>query len=298
MAHPSPPAWEIDGATRLLGVIGDPIGHSLSPAMHNLALRHLGLNYRYLPFHVRPEHLIAAVQGFAAQGARGFNATVPHKEGLIPLMADLSPEAQRAGAVNTVVIDDEGRLHGHNTDGYGFLSDLAAHGVGPGELEGKTALAVGAGGACRAVAAALLQAGVTRLILANRTLARAERLAEALAPHFPDALLEVAPLEADHLPLEECRLLVNATTLGLHGEALHEVDPARLPPHAVVHDIVYGPPTPLWLAARQRGLVAIDGLGMLIHQGAAAFKLWTGLEMPVPLVESHLRQLTAQRMKM
>ncbi|ABK42551.1 shikimate dehydrogenase [Magnetococcus marinus MC-1] len=282
-------ALNINGETGLLAVIGDPVSHSLSPKMHNLALRHCQLNYCYVALPVKPHNLVRAVQGFAAMGMRGFNATIPHKENLLPLMHTLSEEASHIGAVNTVVIDDDGKMTGHNTDAYGFITGLKE--AWRSDLSGLTAIMLGSGGAARAILYGLIQAKAARVIIANRTIERAQALIEAMQPYAPNTQLMVAPTQADQLPLESCDLLINTTSMGLKGETIPYIDLARLPHHAFVSDIVYGAhPTPLLRATAQHQLGGQDGLPMLIHQGAKAFELWTGHSMPVELVEHTLRQ--------
>ncbi len=279
-----PFARSISGSTRLLAVIGDPVAHSLSPLMHNLALAHLGFDYRYMAFHIRPQQLSEAVRGFAAMGMRGFNATIPHKEALATLMDELSDEARHLKAVNTVAISDDGKLKGYNTDGYGFITDLhQGLGVDP---AGRRVVVLGAGGACRAVLHALVEAGAAAITLANRTVARAETLAARFST--PSVPIEAVPLMGEKMPLEGCDLLVNVSSIGLHGERFEDLDLARLPASSAVYDVVYGN-TPLLQDARAQGLAAADGLGMLIHQGARAFEIWTGHNMPVDMVLEHLR---------
>ncbi|MEG3641142.1 shikimate dehydrogenase [Magnetococcus sp. PR-3] len=281
--------WNIDGETRLLAVIGDPVTHSLSPKMHNLALRHRKLNYRYMALPVKPDNLEAAVRGFAVMGMRGFNATIPHKEMLLPLMDELTEEAERIGAVNTVVIEDSGRLIGHNTDSYGFVTGLKE--AWRSDLAGLTAIILGAGGAARAILYGLLKAKAARIIIVNRTIERAQALIESMQPYAQDTELLAAPTQADQLPLESCDLLVNTTSMGLKGETIPFINTARLNHHAFISDIVYGAkPTPLLRSAVLHKLGGQDGLPMLIHQGAAAFELWTGQSMPIDLVENALRQ--------
>ncbi|MEO5364382.1 MAG: shikimate dehydrogenase, partial [Magnetococcus sp. DMHC-8] len=251
-----------DGQTRLLGVIGHPVAHTLSPAIHNPALAWLGLNMRYLAFHVHPDRLAEAVRGLVAIGLVGFNATVPHKEALLPLMDRLDPLAQRIGAVNTVKIHEDGTLHGYNTDAHGFIDALAE--TSPLDLGHIEVLVLGAGGAARGVVVGLLEAGARRITVANRTLARAEQLAADLGPCYPDARLAVSPLAADSLPLATAGLLVNTTLLGLEGEEIQTIRMDRLPAAALVYDIVYTPrETPLLQAARRQGLATLNGLGML-----------------------------------
>lgn len=282
-----------DAQTRLLGVIGDPVAHSLSPAMHNPALAWLGLNYRYMAFQVHPDRLREAVHGFRAMGMVGFNATIPHKEALLREMDWLHPLAQWIGAVNTVAIDPDGTLRGYNTDAQGFTDDLA--GYFSGDLQATEVVVLGAGGAARGVVVGLLEEGAARITVANRTLERAERLVTELASHYPWATLTAAPLtlgagqREKALPLGNCRLLVNTTSLGMSGEGGGMVDLAPLPDDALVYDIVYNPRrTPLLQAAEARGLQVANGLGMLVHQGARAFKIWTGQEMPVERIRQRL----------
>ncbi|MBF0417058.1 MAG: shikimate dehydrogenase [Magnetococcales bacterium] len=273
--------------TSIYGVIGDPIHHSLSPFMHQLAYTELKMpNHHYLPFHVRAERLAEAVHGMRALGIAGFNATIPHKESLVPLMDALDPMAELIGAVNTVVIDPSGRLTGYNTDAYGFITSLREIFSDP--LRDLDILVQGAGGAARGVLAGLLQEGANRITLMNRTLSRAEALAERFARSFPDQ--PVRPLAWSNR-LSGCRLVINTTSLGMEDEGAEVPDLDDLEAEAVVYDIVYAPPvTPLLAAARMRGLRVENGLGMLIHQGARAFEIWTGRVMPVVAVRQGLRE--------
>ncbi|MBF0629251.1 MAG: shikimate dehydrogenase [Magnetococcales bacterium] len=268
------------------GVIGDPIEHSLSPYMHNRAYAVLGMtDHHYLPFHVRPENLAEAVLGMRALGIAGFNATIPHKEQLVALMDELDPMARLIGAVNTVVIRPDGRLIGYNTDGYGFVTALRE--VFAAALPGVELLILGAGGAARGVLAALLAEGADRITLMNRTQDRAVTLAAQFAASFPGRLITAQPWSAT---LPAARLVINTTSLGMEPHADPVPDLSGLPESALVYDIVYAPPlTPLLHAARARGLKVENGLGMLIHQGARAFEIWTGQAMPVAEVRQGLR---------
>nr|CRH07628.1 Shikimate dehydrogenase [Candidatus Magnetococcus massalia] len=283
--HPAP----INGSTRLLAVIGHPVDHSLSPMMHNLALNHHGLNLRYVALPVDPANLEQAVRGFAVMGMRGFNATVPHKEMLLPLVDALSESARIIGAVNTVVIDENGRLSGHNTDGLGYITGLKQVWDG-GPLAGKKVVMIGAGGAARAILYALLEQKVAQITLVNRTVSRADALLSEMAEQRGDTLLNSAALDQDSLLLQSCDLLINTSSMGLKGEFIPGIDLKQLPSSALVSDIVYGKqPTPLLQQASELGLAYQDGLAMLIHQGAEAFRLWTGEIMPVEKVEKKLR---------
>ncbi|MBF0421522.1 MAG: shikimate dehydrogenase [Magnetococcales bacterium] len=268
-------------------MFGDPVVHSLSPVIHNFALNWLGLDYRYLPFHVTRQRLPEALQGFRVLGGVGLNATIPHKEALLPLMDELSPAAVRIGAVNTVHIQD--RLVGHNTDGYGFLAALREE--RPHLPQGVKALVLGAGGAARSVIHALLEAGCETIFLANRTEDRAVALAHFFAPADCDRRIRPMALNVDRLPWSEVALLVNTTALGLHGEMELPVSLHRLPEDGFVYDIVYGSQgTPLTRLAARNHRSSMDGLGMLVHQAAAAFAVWTGQDMPVAAVKAHLLQ--------
>ncbi len=279
----------IMGHTQVAGVIGWPIGHSLSPAMHNAAFAALGLDWCYVPFAVPPERLPEAVRGLRALGVRGVNATVPHKEALLPLVDALTPEAEAIGAVNTLHIREEGIL-GHNTDAAGFLRALHEAGFDP---AGCAALVLGAGGAARSVVYALASVGASVRIL-NRTVARAEALVAALRARLPTADLSAGPLTpeaiAQHLPID---LVVNATTLGMWPQVEASPWPARLPfpKGAFCYDLIYTPrETHFVHQARAAGAQAANGLGMLIHQGAESFALWTGIQPPVEVMRAACEQ--------
>lgn len=279
----------LNGASSVYGILGHPVAQSLSPGMHNAGFAALSLNAIYVPFPTPPEHLETAVVGLRAAGVRGFNLTVPHKSAILPLLDEVTPEAAAIGAVNTVR-NDNGRLSGTNTDGLGFLRSLQEElGFDPKDRE---VLLLGAGGSARAIALVLLGAGVSRLTIANRTLARAEILAAACRALFPATPIGAATLDslADSAP----HLLVNATTVGMGGGPGDGLSPLELAPLQVrtaVADIVYHPlETPLLAQARALGLPHANGLGMLLHQGTAAFSFWTGLEAPVEIMRAALLQ--------
>ncbi|MFQ6672105.1 MAG: shikimate dehydrogenase [Candidatus Tectimicrobiota bacterium] len=272
---------------RLL-IIGYPLDHTLSPLMHNTALRELGLPYRYETEAVPPEGLAAAVERFRAEGVVGFNITIPHKEAIIPLLDDVDEEAERLGAVNTVLVV-AGRFVGTNTDGTGFLRSLREDGGY--EPRGRTAVVLGAGGAARAVVAHLALAGASSVVVANRTLARAERLAVDMARSLGRECFEPVPLDSPAVAdaIRQAQCLINTTSVGMAGDRRLPVPADWIEPHLVVCDLVYRPlVTPLLEAARARGALTVGGLGMLIYQGAEAFRRWTGHEMPVDLVRSTL----------
>ncbi len=271
----------IDGATQLVGLIGWPVAHSRSPAMHNAAFATLGLNGRYVPLPAPPGRVGDAVRGLIALGFRGANVTAPHKESVLAHVDALSPAAQMVGAVNTLVIDrsdtDRPVITGHNTDVPGFLAALEDARVDP---EGARTVVVGAGGAARAVVAALLTAEAETVTVLNRTPERANRLVVDLGAYTRRTTLNAAPLTRETL-VEATRagdLLINATTVGMtpHDDASIWPDDAPLSSPLVVADLVYAPrQTRLLRQARAAGAQAIGGLGMLVHQGALAFDLWT-----------------------
>jgi shikimate dehydrogenase len=271
----------IDGQTKLVGLMGYPVEHSLSPAMHNRAFAALSLNWCYLPLPVPPERLGEAVAGLRALGFVGANVTVPHKEAVMSYLDEVTPEAQAIGAVNIIVIHGD-ELIGYNTDWQGFLTALSEGGFDP---QGKRAVVLGAGGAARAVVYALAWGGAQVAIL-NRTPAHAQALVRDFSPLFPSALLVSFPLNSRTLREQaaEAHLLVNATPVGMWPEVTRSVWPEdlALPSHLTVFDLVYNPcQTKLLQQAKAAGATGIGGLGMLVHQGAAAFELWTGEKAPV-----------------
>ncbi len=253
------------------GVIGWPIGHSRSPKLHGHWLKTYGIAGRYDAVAVEPEALTGFIRSLAASGWRGCNVTIPHKEAVFGLVDRVSDTARRIGAINTVIVEDDGRLHGHNTDAYGFIENLRQSLPGF-DFAAGPALVLGAGGAGRAVVAALQDAGVPEIRLANRNRGRAEALAAAL----PDRVTVVDWAGGD---LGGTNLLVNATSLGMAGQPPLDIALDRLPVTALVTDLVYVPlETPLLAAARGRGNPAVDGLGMLLHQARPGFAAWFGRE--------------------
>jgi shikimate dehydrogenase len=293
---------EVDGRTRLVGIIGWPVDHTLSPRMHNAAFRALGLNYVYVALPVAPDRVGDAIRGLAALGFAGANVTVPHKSAILPYLDELSPLAIAIGAVNTLVVRPNGTLLGDNTDAYGFMTDLAAAGWPGGSPSGCRALVIGAGGAARAITYGLLEGGA-EVAVANRTLDKAVELCRtvggALASADPPA---AARLRAHRFPEELAALapgadlIVNATKLGLHGCG----DPLPWDPDVPFHSrqLVYdlvplarpAGQTPFLALAASSGARVLGGLGMLVHQGARAFEMWTGVPAPVEVMKEALRQ--------
>jgi shikimate dehydrogenase len=266
----------------IVGVIGWPVAHSLSPAMHHAALEALGLDWRYLALPVAPDSVGDALRGIRALGFLGVNVTVPHKTAVISFLDTVAPEAAALGAVNTVVVrrrdGESASLHGYNTDVAGFTGALLAGGYDP--SGSRCAVVVGAGGAARAVAYALTTSGQGKVKVLNRTLARAEALITDLREAGVGAgRLEAVELTRDSLPAlgHEADLLVNATTVGMwpHTEASVWPEGVALPAGLTVYDLVYNPlETRLLHQARRSGARCIDGLGMLARQGTLALVLW------------------------
>jgi len=262
----------ITGSTRIVGVIGDPVGHSRSPAMHNAAFDALELDWVYVAFPVRRGEGAAAVRAVATLGLAGLNITMPHKADAAAACHDLSSEAAALGAVNTVVNTD-GTLAGYSTDGDGFLRAVDDEGIA---VAGQRAVVVGAGGAGRAITHALGRAGAHVTVAARRP--DAARSAASLAPGG-------AAVALDELAVERFDIVVNATPIGMDGEP-PPFDTALLHDGQFVFDTVYPVETPLLREARARGVRAAGGLGMLVHQGALSFSLWTGVEPPLEVMRA------------
>ena len=265
-----------------LGIIGYPIGHSISPRFQQAALDNLSIDAEYRAYEVHPDGVGDFVDSLRGPGVLGINATVPHKEAVMPFLDEIDDWAAEAGAVNTIV-NRSGRLAGYNTDGYGFLRALRESGGL--EPAGKRALILGAGGSARGVVQALLRAGIAELVIANRTVARAESLAVLAGERNVSA--EAIPLGLAPLgeATESADLIVNCTSLGMrHGpdESATPLTSGQIPATALVYDLVYNPmQTPLLRAAEQAGASTLGGISMLVYQGAASFEIW--LERPAPV---------------
>jgi shikimate dehydrogenase len=277
--------------TRIIGLLGNPVAHSLSPAMQNAALRKLGFDATYLAFPVEREDLPRALEGLTALKALGTNVTIPFKEDAFRLVDEVDPDAKVLGAVNTVVFRN-GRTLGYNTDVHGSAKALEA--LAP--KEGSAALLLGAGGAGRGAALALIRAGFSPIYLANRHPERAEKLARDLGSQAEDGQLRVVPWEGT--PPDPFGVLVNTTSLGLGEnlwpyESLDRFLSAGALGKLKVLDLVYGPrgETQLTVEAWKRDIPAIDGMEALLHQGAASFRLFTGLEAPVDVMRRALRKV-------
>ncbi len=267
----------IGGATRVAAVLGLPVAHSLSPVIHNAAFAALDMDWTYVALPVEPGMVPAAVTGLRALGIVGANVTMPHKEAVADVMDELTDDAARLRAVNTIEMRG-GVLVGHNTDAPGFARFLE-HDAGF-DPAGRTALLFGAGGAARACALALARAGLTRIVVALREPARARALADAL-DGYPTVVDVVAFDDAAEV---EADLVVNGTPLGAHGETIAL---PRVGPDALVVDLLYRPAsTPLQQAARATGAKAFGGLGLLLHQAALSFELWTGRPAPLEVMSA------------
>ncbi|MFH1424328.1 MAG: shikimate dehydrogenase [archaeon] len=276
-----------------LCVIGDPVEHSLSPAMHNAALRELGLEHTYEKIRVKPEELKKFIERIRSGEISGASITIPHKQSILPLMDGLSKEAELIGAVNTVQ-RKENKLVGHNTDGIGCVNALEEAGV---EVSGKSALILGAGGAARAIAFTLALSGAEALEIANRTPEKAEALARDVNE---ETGLEVAAGDLSNLgsKIRNVDILINTTSVGMKGtqEDKTLVKAVDMHPGLVVNDIVYTPRKTLLLKeAGKAGCKIVEGRGMLVHQGAEQFRIFTGKDAPVEVMREALNEALGEK---
>ena len=281
----------ITGATQLLGVIGHPVEHSLSPIMHNAAIAHLGVNYVYLPFPIEPNQLENAIAGFAAIGLKGFNITLPHKQAIMPMLTEISEAAQAVGAVNTVWRTESG-WSGCNTDVTGFLAPLKSMDR---DWSQTIALVLGNGGAARAVVAGCSQLDCAAIWVVGRNPAKLEAfqqswLASPLQPKLSVYLWDTLP---ERLP--QVGLVVNTTPIGMHPHTdASPLSPSlitQMPTAAIAYDLIYTPnPTQFLRQAAAQGAIPIDGLEMLVQQGAAALEIWLQQPAPVEIMRRSLKQ--------
>ncbi len=277
---------KLTGKTTVYGIIGHPVKHSLSPLMQTAAFEALGIDAVYVPFDVDPENLGEAVNGLRALNVKGFNVTVPHKESVIEHLDFVDEDAEFLEAVNTVKNED-GQLTGYNTDADGFLQSLIEEGI---EIEDKRITMFGAGGAARAVGYAVLKGGAKFLNVVNRNFSKGKVVGELLGNRgnvlvFPLKETTVAAL------LEDTDIVINTTSVGMKPDDPPLFDYSLIPEGITVVDIIYNPAeTPLLKAAKEKGCKTVNGLGMLIHQGAIAFKIWTGKEAPIEVMKSVLKE--------
>jgi shikimate dehydrogenase len=279
-------AFMITGTTQLLGVVGYPVEHSLSPVMHNAAIAHLGLDYAYLPLPVHPKDLAQAIAGFNAIGLQGFSVTIPHKQAIMPLLNEISAIAQVVGAVNTVYRTPQG-WSGTNTDVVGFLAPLQQIDR---DWQQQTALILGNGGAARAVVVGCAQLGIAKIQVVGRD----QQKLQTFCSDWPDLPLSVHLWSELSDLIAQADLLVNTTPIGMAPQVdaspLTAIELAHLPTTALVYDLIYTP-NPTRLLQQSSGAIAIDGLEMLVQQGAAALEIWLQHPAPVEVMRRSLRQV-------
>jgi len=284
--------------TKLVGLLGWPVTHSLSPLMHNLAFEALGLDYLYLNFEVRTDRLEGALGGLRALNMAGANVTLPHKEKILKFLDHIDPEAELIGAVNTIK-NDAGRLIGYNTDGRGFGESLKQE--NDFDPHGKKVTMVGAGGAARAILVNLASGGARRIALANRTFTRAKELAQEFRDKFPKVEFMAFSLGdlAKGRYMDDPDLFVDSTSVGLDDRVTLDIPLELLPVSCIVYNVIYNPlRTHLLRQAEAIGLRAANGLGMLLYQGARSFKIWTGMEAPIEVMRDAVtRELERMALK-
>jgi len=271
----------INSRTKLVGIFGYPIIHSLSPVFHNAAFAKLGLDFVYLPFPVKPEGLEDAVKAIKSLNMVGVNVTIPHKRKVLDYLDEVDHQARMMTSVNTILHKD-GRLIGYNTDGEGFLESLRREGEF--DPQGKRIFVVGAGGAACAISFALVKAGVKSMILTNRTPQKAKILLERLKENVKDeckfSLMDFSQRNSPGI-MDKIDLFINATCVGMYPGDPLLINPALFPPNIFVYDVVYNRKTELLKEAEERNLASLGGIGMLIYQGALSFKIWTSREAPI-----------------
>lgn len=263
----------ISGSALIAGVIGYPVKHSLSPKLHNFWIKRYNFDAVYIPLQVSPDNIKHVVKSLPYMGIVGCNVTVPHKESVMDLMDDITPIAKRIGAVNTITINNEGKLCGTNTDAYGFIENIKNNQPDFNFSAGKSVV-LGAGGAARAICAALLDEGVPEITIVNRTIKKAEEIKQHLGGN-----IKVKQWDDRNIILENANLLVNTTTLGMSGKSVLDINLDLLPDSALVTDIIYVPlETPLLMQAKKRGNKILNGLGMLLYQAVPGFESWFGMK--------------------
>ncbi|NEO21142.1 MULTISPECIES: shikimate dehydrogenase [unclassified Moorena] len=282
---------QITGTTKLLGVIGDPVEHSLSPLMHNRAIASLDVDYVYLPLPVKSADLKNAIAGFEAIGLVGFSITIPHKQSIIPLLSEISTVAQGVGAVNTVYRTDIGWI-GTNTDIEGFITPLQGYNR---DWSQTTVVILGCGGAARAVVVGCAELGCTEIHVLGRNQDKLGQFKQSWINSDLAITIHTHPWQQLPELLAQANLLVNATPVGMYPKVeqspVDQVTMARLPENAIAYDLIYTPnPTQFLRQAKEQGAYAIDGLEMLVQQGAAAFKIWLGQTPPVDIMRHALQE--------
>jgi shikimate dehydrogenase len=283
---PVPPSF----LSEIIALFGQPVAENPTQYMHEQAFAASGLNWRYVTLEVPPARLPDAVRGMRAMNFAGANCTIPHKIAVMEHLDEITPTARKIGAVNTLIRQADGSLLGENTDGKGFISSVRETGL---DLRGVRAVVLGAGGAARAIAVELAEAGAAHLEIVNRSAARGEALAAQVRERTGVETVFTS-WEGEHRVAADTQLLVNATSIALHPnvEDRVPVDYDTLRPGMVVSDVIPNPPnTPFLRLAREAGATTLDGLGMLVYQGAIAYKLWTGQEAPIPVMRAALEEV-------
>ncbi len=283
----------ITGKTRVLAILGHPVEHSLSPAMHNAEFERMGLDYVYVPAPVTLENLELSIKGLVAAGVVGMNVTIPHKQAVMPFLDEISDDASQVGAVNTIKLEANGKLKGYNTDIDGWVRDIQEDIL----LERNAVCIVGAGGAARAVVVGALKAGASRLFLCGRNMDTVSGLADAVRQKMPDADITFRAMDDPdcRADLAACNIVVNTTPVGMESTQGMPVPAEWLDRNQYYYDTIYTPgETELMRAARQNGCAVKGGLGMLAYQGAVAFEIWTGQAPDVERMKSTLRRILSQ----
>lgn len=280
----------IKGTTDLLGLIGYPIKHSKSPHMHNTAFEALGLDYVYLAFEVEDGYIKEALEALKTLGAKGGNITMPHKTKVVEFLDDISPDAKIIGSVNTIKIDENKKVMGYNTDGRGLVKALEEEKV---DFKGKKIVMAGAGGAAKAVATQLAFEGAGEIVLFNRTLASAELITSNINKNIPTCLARSEAMDEEKLvnEIQDAAILINTTSIGMKATLNEAIISSadQLPKDLFVCDIVYDPDeTKLLRLAKEAGCEYMNGLMMMIYQGAIAFNIWTGKDMPIDLIKKEI----------
>lgn len=283
---------KIDASTKLVGLIGSPIAQSISPRMHNLAFSFLGLNYVYLAFDVDNSNLEETIKAFRALNVKGFNVTMPNKKNVIEFLDEITPEAKLIGSVNTV-LNQNGKLIGYNTDGKGYVRSLKEEGI---DIEGLKVVIVGAGGATSSIAIQLALDGAKEIYIMNRTLSSAQTIASKIGENIPSCNAKAIKLNEDklHEIIIGKDLLINSTPLGMSPNEDDCIisNPDILYPNLIVSDLIYKPrKTKLLKYAEIKGCKTINGIGMVLWQGAEAFRIWTGEDMPLDYIYCKLMSL-------
>lgn len=269
---------KISGQTNIVGIFGFPIKHTLSPVMHNTAFDFLKLNFRYIPYEVRPRNLKSAVESIRALNIRGVNITIPHKESVLQYLDKVDSLAKKIGSVNTIV-NNNGKLTGYNTDGEGFLKDLSSNGF---RIQGKRVLLLGAGGAGRAIAVYLSSAKAKKIYIVDAI----EKRAHNLANKIHNGIFVDFKRRADYT--NDIDIIINATPIGMHKEDPSPVPLKGITPGVFIYDVVYNRKTELIKHAEKLKARSLSGLGMLLYQGALAFELWTNKKAPVQIMRKSL----------